>query len=1053
MRPLSGEAFFSYFKNESQKQAAREEAEKERIEANVDLIAARAVELGFSSIPRDHMRFALMSKYSEGDVSKAIELIQLQQQAFSGTVLPYNPNVEMLGAVNRSNVTCYLDALLFAMYARLDAFECMLKNDQLHENQRNLAALIRLWVNMLRRGKLIRIDMTERLQEALASCGWQDARLLEQQDTSEAFAFITETLQLPLLTLQVDLFHHGKRDADDHKVVYERLLNLAVPPDPKGKGVKLEDCLEEYFNTRVDVLRDSLVENKSSSTAKTAAMSPGETIRVVSPEQGPNTPRAADDDDSAKSKLTEATVSMESPVSASSIVATDTTSTNSTAMTEASVVSDATEATIIAKGPGSNAKAPATSAPEAGAASNDTALATDGASEGLSAANADSGEIGTVSGNAPNGQATEDTAELAAEPSPKAASKPTTESAFESAIGPAMDDVVTASPVAVSSTDPSSESFDMDPAPVRRWTMLEPHKLTPENRTASSSSDTRAFLNNRQRSTSIIQRIVLEDSQTSTASNSSSLLQQFKRQGSTIIKAVTIPAWQFFRLIRKQSCYFMRQCKSSTNMCTAWHSTSNREPQSDMEVVRQFSKRPVVGICLKRYTMNNTGQFLRQNTYIDIPDSLRLPSFMMGEDGIPRDTDELSAEYKLVLQSVVCHRGVSLHSGHYVSFARVNPKVLTDNRRHDTDPPPDYEEEQWVKFDDLDTANRVSYVSDIKAALKEEMPYLLFYQIVPMVDISPSTTHVNNPSNEPPSYASTTNTAGTPQPSDRPDPNSAAAGYFDSSTWGGSTTTGPSIRFSSELDRPLRFSLDEESTASSSIANAVRKAADGVSRRGSAAFTNSIIGTPVLTPEGGRSPVIAPTDEPTTAQRLSRAAARLTGKSQNRSRPPSQVGEGRMGLTMSRLGGLVRSSKEPLRLPEETSTDASMVTISTAPSAIGSTPALTTVHTAPAATSQEGLQAPDSAAPNAPQASLQPPPQLDGQDDRSPHHHHHHLHHRHHSHAGRKDKDPKESEADGSNAPQPEGTEPTATGALKGKEKERTKVNRMGVPERECTVM
>jgi len=33
-----------------------------------------------------------------------------------------------------------------------------------------------------------------------------------------------------------------------------------VPPDLDGKGVKLEDCLEEYFNTRVDVARDSRVE-------------------------------------------------------------------------------------------------------------------------------------------------------------------------------------------------------------------------------------------------------------------------------------------------------------------------------------------------------------------------------------------------------------------------------------------------------------------------------------------------------------------------------------------------------------------------------------------------------------------------------------------------------------------------------------------------------------------------------------------------------------------------------------------------------------------------
>lgn len=128
----------------------------------VELVASRCDELKFHNITKDHIRFALLSKYSEGDVDSAIELIQLQQQAFSGVLLPYNPNVEMVGAENRESVTCYLDALLFAMYAKLEAFDCMLKNEQFDENQRNLAALIRLWVNMLRSGKLIRTDMVRR---------------------------------------------------------------------------------------------------------------------------------------------------------------------------------------------------------------------------------------------------------------------------------------------------------------------------------------------------------------------------------------------------------------------------------------------------------------------------------------------------------------------------------------------------------------------------------------------------------------------------------------------------------------------------------------------------------------------------------------------------------------------------------------------------------------------------------------------------------------------------------------------------------------------------
>lgn len=107
----------------------------------------------------------------------------------------------------------------------------------------------------------------------MGDSGWPDARLLEQQDTSEAFAFLTETLQLPLLSLQVDLFHQGMKEKDDHKVVYERLLNLAVPEDADGKGIRLEDCLEEYFNARVDVLRDS-----------------EETKKSYSEDRGPDTP-------------------------------------------------------------------------------------------------------------------------------------------------------------------------------------------------------------------------------------------------------------------------------------------------------------------------------------------------------------------------------------------------------------------------------------------------------------------------------------------------------------------------------------------------------------------------------------------------------------------------------------------------------------------------------------------------------------------------------------------------------------------------------------------
>ena len=80
---------------------------------------------------------------------------------------------------------------------------------------------------------------------------------MRQQDASEAFSFITETLALPLLTLKMDIFHTGKEEeSDDHRFVNERLLEVAVPEEPQdGRIITLEECLENYFNNKIEVKR------------------------------------------------------------------------------------------------------------------------------------------------------------------------------------------------------------------------------------------------------------------------------------------------------------------------------------------------------------------------------------------------------------------------------------------------------------------------------------------------------------------------------------------------------------------------------------------------------------------------------------------------------------------------------------------------------------------------------------------------------------------------------------------------------------------------------
>ncbi|KAK3905331.1 ubiquitin carboxyl-terminal hydrolase-domain-containing protein [Staphylotrichum tortipilum] len=710
VRPLTADSWLSIFKPDAVKQAQKEK-EEEKEAAKVEIIAKRLEELNYHEISKDIIRLALRSSFANGEVIKAIELLQLQQQAFSGIIQPYDPNVDMLGAENRGNVTCYLDSLLFAMFAHLQAFESMLKNDLENESQRKLAALLRLWVNMLRSGKLIHTDMTEHIQTALAECGWKDAARLEQQDTSEAFAFIADALQLPLLALQMDLFHQGKGDVDDHKVVHERCLNLPVPPDTEGKGIKLEDCMEAYFNNKVDVLRDSLEEKKSAD--KLAALSPESTIHVVPEEEA----------------------------------------------------------------------------------------------------------------------------------------------------------------------EASQEPTDI-PQLQRRWTTQGPVVQSPVS-TSDSDPGPRA------RSASIIQRIVVNEKTTGSPQDpeTRSLLQRAKRTGSSVVKAITIPAWQFYRLI-------------------PWNATSNSAPSSDIELARHFNQRPVVAICLKRYTMTEKGVPVRQNTFIDIPDSLRLPHFMVVDDAKEEDQDPngLSQGYKLVLQSVICHRGDSIHSGHYVAYARVAPKLLTDNRRHDHDPPPDYEEPQWVRFDDLAIENRVQPVDDIQQCLRrqEEMPYVLIYQIVPVMDVA--TTSTEGSVTEPPRYVeSTTDVPGTPSVETASDlgqlSKSTTSSYFESATTLASSA--PPIRPSAELERPPRFSFDDEGQSLSVQTD--------TSRRASITFSDPVTAAPnphpnpTPTPEAAASsPAITPQDE-TTGARLSRAAAKFKAGA-SKSRPTSQIGEGRISLTISRFG-------------------------------------------------------------------------------------------------------------------------------------------------------
>lgn len=510
-------------------------------------IIARLQSHGIESLSEANIEYALRTATPQGDPEAAYRLLILLEETYEGIVRPFDPDKKLLGAVNRENVTCYLDALLFAMFARLDSFEAMLYDCFEDADRRKLAGILRLWVNLLRTGRLIPVDVTKRLQEAMATCGWADASKLKQQDPSEAFGFITGKLELPLLTLKMDLYHTGHEDQDDHKFINERLLEVAIPEKPSEANavLTLEDCLEHYFNNRIEVKRH--MQSQRRSTLK----------------QG-----VSDDEKHSDLHVEIAEVS---------------------ALTETPV------GTPIAETPSSARTV------------------------------ADKLRPSFARGRA--------------------------------------DSIFSQRKIEILGVDPEKTS-------------------TPDSH------------------------------------------DQKLRKMSTRTE-VLMPAWQFFKLL-------------------PWY--TDHMPTSDAQVAAHFAKkRPVLGICLKRYSYTNTGKAQRLDTFIDIPLEIAVPNFVsddnMDEDG------PLVGNFRLLLQSVVCHRGVSVHSGHYIclSRGRASNAVRTSNAG-ESDSDSDVED-PWMRFDDL-AKERITYV-DIHQALKDETPYLLFYQVQP-VDEDGRSIH------ELPSYAEAT---------------------------------------------------------------------------------------------------------------------------------------------------------------------------------------------------------------------------------------------------------------------------------------------------------
>lgn len=324
--------------------------------------------------------------------------------------------------------------------------------------------------------------------------------------------------------------------------------------------------------------------------------------------------------------------------------------------------------------------------------------------------------------------------------------------------------------------------------------------------------------------------------------------QSGRRRAGTLRKEVMMPAWQFFSLI-------------------PWY--TDHVPKNDSQVAAHFSStRPILGICLKRYSMLPNGRAVRRNTHIDIPLEIGLPHFI--QDDAMSEGGPVFGNFKLSLQSVVCHRGVSVNSGHYISLVRSQRSSLriTTGTTVSSEFAPDTKEaDKWMCLDDL-ARDRVTFV-EVEEFLAKESPYLLFYQVTPIEGDPGNITDGEHP----PSYTE------------------SESQYSEIITDSGATNEEaigvgrPSLDGAASLDGPRgRTSLNSE-------------------RRQSIVFTDAGVGsTNLLTPGTDAGP-----NGPGSLL-SSRRGSKVT-KGSSKSRPSSQTGETRLSASLSRFAGRLTRDK------------------------------------------------------------------------------------------------------------------------------------------------
>ncbi|CAM9177600.1 unnamed protein product [Ectocarpus sp. 8 AP-2014] len=194
----------------------------------------RVAELMSFGVDLPYEMLLTLLRYKDWGPEAATALYQSLVAAGKGLLEKVNPGAPVRGMQNGGN-TCYIDSLLFAMFATLDAFDWLLFKPLPSTDPpeaRLLQKHLRFLVNQLREGATVPREHSNLIRTHLRRCGWQGGAST-QEDVTELFTFLVCLLRCPALPLSEALFHGGNVDAGDSRISTERALFLALPEAEK----------------------------------------------------------------------------------------------------------------------------------------------------------------------------------------------------------------------------------------------------------------------------------------------------------------------------------------------------------------------------------------------------------------------------------------------------------------------------------------------------------------------------------------------------------------------------------------------------------------------------------------------------------------------------------------------------------------------------------------------------------------------------------------------------------------------------------------------------